>query len=136
MNFVGISGRLTRDPQAKIISVKGEQKTICSFDVANNAPGKRDSAVFVHCTAWEKLAECILKYCKKGSRVLVEGSLIGHKNKDGLAVLSVQCNKIEFLSPKQKDPEEEEKENPEAGPGLSHRSYEEKYRVQLEEKDE
>ena len=132
MNFVGISGRLTRDPQAKTILVKGEQKTVCSFDVANNAPGKKDNAVFVHCTAWEKLAECILEYCKKGSRVLVEGSLVERRNKDGLAVLSVQCNRIEFLSPKQKNPEEE---NPEAGPGFSYQSYEEKYKDQLEEKD-
>lgn len=74
-NVVIISGRLTRDPEAR-----GGGK-VAAFSIASNRYFKRDDAetteevVFVDVTAFGFEAEAVLSRLMKGAPVLVEGRL-------------------------------------------------------------
>ena len=69
-NVVVLQGRLTRDPEVKQTQ---SGKAVCSFSLAVGS-GK-DQTSFFDITAWEKKAEFAGQYLKKGSAVLVTGSL-------------------------------------------------------------
>lgn len=72
INQVTLMGRLTRDPEQRTTSTG---KTIASFTLAVDRGGQDDGADFFDVTAWEKLAELVVKYLGKGRRVLVQGRL-------------------------------------------------------------
>ena len=66
-----ITGRLGADPEKKTTS---SGKDFVSLRVASS--NRRDGATWVRCTVWrEKLAEFVIKNCRKGARVAVAGSL-------------------------------------------------------------
>jgi len=64
-------GRLARDPELKYTN---GGKQLCTFSVAQN-DRKDQPANFFDCVAWEKTAELINQYLKKGSQILIEGSI-------------------------------------------------------------
>ena len=68
MNLCVHSGRLTRDPELRRT---GEGKAVTSFSLAVARPGAKDKTDFLDFVAWEKTAEFIAKYFKKGSVVEV-----------------------------------------------------------------
>lgn len=70
MNNVAISGNLCADPELR--ATQGG-KQVASFTVAINE-GK-DKTEFVRCVAWEKTAELINQYCKKGDRMALTGRM-------------------------------------------------------------
>ena len=72
MNNVILMGRLTRDPELKY-SQAG--KAYCRFAIAVNRDFNKDEADFINCTAWEKTAESIAEFFKKGNRILIHGRL-------------------------------------------------------------
>lgn len=72
INQVILMGRLTRDPEQRTTTTG---KTIASFGLAVDRGGQDDGADFFDVTAWEKLAELVVKYLGKGRRVLVQGRL-------------------------------------------------------------
>lgn len=76
MNQVGLVGRLTKDPNLRVIS---DTKQSATFILAVNRNFKNQQgkveADFVLCIAWGKLAERIEKYCGKGSLIGVSGRL-------------------------------------------------------------
>ena len=73
INLVIFTGRLTRDIDLRKTSTG---KSCVNFNVACDR-GKdkdgNDKADFINCVAWEKTAETLAKYAKKGSRVAVQG---------------------------------------------------------------
>jgi single-strand DNA-binding protein len=69
LNIVAITGRFTRDPEIKKIN----EKSLANFSLAVSK-GKEEVSYF-DCTAWEKTAELIQKYCKKGKQVNITGEL-------------------------------------------------------------
>ena len=74
-NQVSLLGRLTADPEVKTV---GEHKVLNFRIAVNKRTSKTDghpTANFFNCTAWDKLAEVIEKYFKKGDRIGVRGSL-------------------------------------------------------------
>lgn len=76
MNYVHISGRLTKAPEIRV-SVNGKKSA--SFTVAvdrpfKNAEGNRE-ADFFPVVFWGNIADTLEKYLTKGSRVLVTGRL-------------------------------------------------------------
>jgi single-strand DNA-binding protein len=77
LNRVTIEGRLTRDPETKVVP---SGKRVCTFAVAVNFSVKVNDvwenrlSGFFDCTAWEQAAEAAAAF-KKGSPVYVEGSL-------------------------------------------------------------
>lgn len=76
MNQVEILGNLTRDP---IIRATSTGKTMARFSVAVNrtyrtTAGEEKTLVdFINIVAWERMAESVGNYLKKGSRVFVMG---------------------------------------------------------------
>lgn len=68
-----IMGRLTRDPELRYTS---SQKAVVSFTVAvNHGYGEAQTVDFINCVAWNKTAEFVCKYFKKGSMIIVDGRI-------------------------------------------------------------
>lgn len=96
MNNVQLLGRLTKDVELRV-----SQKTKKNFAYFTLAVKNGEEAIFIDCVAFDKLAETIEKYVKKGNRLLVEGSLnvSSYTDKDGNNKKStnVFVNKITFI---------------------------------------
>lgn len=69
-----LCGRLTADVELKQTT---SGISVCSFSLAiTRAANKEEKETdFIDCTAWRQTAEFISKYFKKGSSLLIEGSL-------------------------------------------------------------
>ena len=96
LNSCHFIGRLTKDPV--LITTKTGKK-MCQFVLA--VKGFGDQAYFFKMIAWEKLAETIGMYCKKGKKICVQGRLQQSKymDKEGNPRESIQCNltSMQFL---------------------------------------
>lgn len=81
MNKVILLGNLTRDPEVRNTQ---SGKAYARLGIAVNRPFSKDKDAvdFFNLMAWDKTAEFIGKYFKKGSRLLVEGRLQTSKYKD------------------------------------------------------
>lgn len=96
-NIIVISGRLTRDPELKYTK---ESKSVCSFSIACNDSDEKVN--FFDCQAWEKLAEIVNQYCKKGKKILVNGRINQQRWEDSEGkprqknIINVQ--QLEFMS--------------------------------------
>lgn len=76
MNKAILIGRITANPELRTTQ-SGNQNTTFSLAV-NRTYTKEDGtreADFINCTAWNKTAENIVKYCSKGSQIAVEGRI-------------------------------------------------------------
>lgn len=79
MNLFAFAGNLTRDPEMRTTQ---SGKKVASLTVALNN-GRH--TVFMDCIAWEKAAEILCEFCKKGERLSGSGSLITRSwEKDGI----------------------------------------------------
>lgn len=94
MNQVMLSGRLTRDPELRQ-TMSG--KKVCSFTIA--VQDTKERADFINCSAWEKTADVVTQYFKKGDPIIVFGKMTVSKwEKDGKTQTSVEVTvrQIEF----------------------------------------
>lgn len=88
-------GRLTRDPEIRY--TQGENSmAVARFTLAVDRRFKRDNqptADFISCICFRKTAEFVEKYCKKGTKLAVEGSWQtgSYTNKDGNKVYTNDC---------------------------------------------
>lgn len=102
MNRVILIGRLTKDPE---IRTSGNY-TIASFSLAVDRKYKREGeaeADFFNCTAFNKTAEFVEKYCKKGTKMVVEGRIQNDNyEKDGVKHYGVKImvDSLEFAESK------------------------------------
>ena len=89
LNFIIVSGRLTRDPDIRMTQ-KGS--TVCSFSIANNRsymdPSTnewKEEVSYISATAFGSLADRLKEKIKKGTPVIVEGRLVMNEftGKDG-----------------------------------------------------
>ena len=71
MNNVSIIGRLGNDPEMKYFE-SGKAKTKINVAVKGI---KKDEVIWVEVQAWDKLAELIGEYFKKGSQIGINGRL-------------------------------------------------------------
>ena len=100
MNLVILTGNLVRDPE-KTYTNSG--MAVTRFTIAVNRITRKeggDDADFPRITAFDKQAELVDKYLRKGSKVGVEGRLqTGKYEKDGKTVYTtdVIANRVEFL---------------------------------------
>lgn len=103
MNKVFLIGNLTRDPE---LTETQSGVSVCRFSLAVNrnytgADGERQ-ADFFNCTAWRGLAETVAKYCKKGKKLAVVGTLQvrSYEDNEGVkrTVTDVVAQEVEFLS--------------------------------------
>ena len=104
MNKVIILGRLTANPEIRYTQAG---KAVASLTIAVNRGFGSDSADFINCVAWEKLAEIIGNNLSKGSQVLVEGRIQNrsYENNQGEKrfITEVVLNNIEFVGSKKKN---------------------------------
>ena len=79
MNRVFLSGHITRAPELKL-TPSGVK--VANWGLATNerwldaqTGEQRESVTFIECHAWNRTAEGIFEYFKKGDPILIEGSL-------------------------------------------------------------
>jgi single-strand DNA-binding protein len=115
LNKIFLLGRLGKDPESKKIGDKQTHMITLPLAVQKtkkDADGNYETT-WVTCKAFDKTADLIAKYCKKGSQVLVEGELNINKWKNQTGEFAyfteVLIGKITFLS---KSNTEEKKEEP------------------------
>lgn len=95
MNKVILIGRLTRDPEIRY--TQGENSmAVARFTLAVDRRFKRDNQPttdFISCICFRKTAEFVEKYCKKGTKLAVDGSWQtgSYTNKDGNKVYTNDC---------------------------------------------
>jgi single-strand DNA-binding protein len=97
MNQVFLIGRLTKDPELKY-SQSG--KAFCRFSLAVTKEFNRNETDFFDCVAWNKTAEIMAEYLKKGKKIVIQGRLeTGNYEKDGknIKTYSIIIDKFEFL---------------------------------------
>ena len=105
MNSVHVMGRIVRDLEPKYLQTG---TCLLNFSIAVDRPKKKGEAKaesdFISCIAWNKSAEIIGNYFKKGDRILIEGRIQtgSYENKDGKKVYTtdVVVEKFEFVEPK------------------------------------
>lgn len=112
MNNIVLIGRITKDPELKYTN-NGKGNTRFTLAVQRN----KDETDFINCVAWEKTAENIAEYFKKGSQIAVQGAIrTGSYEKDGRTVYTtdVWVYKFDFIGNNQnvkKNNENEDNEN-------------------------
>ena len=95
MNVVILMGRMTRDPELKFTS---GGKVFANFSLA--VQKKKDEVEYIDCTVWEKTAETIAEYFRKGNRILVQGRLSVNsyeQNGEKRRKMNVVVNSFEFV---------------------------------------
>ena len=101
-NLTILIGRITADPELKHTE---SGKAVTSFQLAVN--GFKDDVSFIPVTAWNKTAELICQYVKKGNRIAIEGRINqrSYEHKDGgkRSIVEVVANQVQFLESKKQD---------------------------------
>lgn len=108
MNKVILMGRLTRDPELKST---GSNVPLCTFAIAIDRryqkPGEEKQTDFINCVAWRQTGETISKYFRKGSKILVVGSIQTRKydDKEGrkMTATDVVVDDFEFVESKRSE---------------------------------
>ena len=106
MNRCFLSGHLTRSPELRL-TPDGTAK-VANFGLAVNerfsdreTGEQRETVHFFECSAWNRTAELAFEYLKKGSPVLIEGSLRFESwESDGQSRsrVTVRVQRFEFMS--------------------------------------
>lgn len=103
MNKLFLCGRLTRDPEVRTTT---NNMTVAAFSIAVDRRFKRDGepeADFFNCTAFGKTAEIVEKYCKKATKLIIEGRIQNDNyEKDGVKHYGVKImvDSLEFAESK------------------------------------
>jgi single-strand DNA-binding protein len=95
MNQAFLIGNLGRDPESKQTS---NGKTVVNFSLATRE--RIDKTTWHNITAFDKTADIIMQYCKKGSKICVQGRISNRQyEQDGVNKVwsEVVANQIELL---------------------------------------
>ncbi len=109
MNKVFLIGNFTRDPE---LTETNSGVSVCRFSIAVNrsytTEGERQTDFF-NCTAWRGVAENVARFCKKGNKAAITGSLQirNWEDNDGNKHQGVDVivQEVEFLTPKREEDE-------------------------------
>lgn len=105
MNQVILIGRLTKDPELRETS---NGKPVASFTLAVDKFG--EGADFINCVVWNKQAENLAKYQKKGGQIGITGRLQTRDYDDEKGnkryVTEVVADSIEYLGTKKESSQE------------------------------
>ena len=99
MNKVFISGYLTKDPELRH-TPNGTPLT--NFVIGVNRPPNKDgsrTSDFINIVAWNKTAEIVVQYLRKGSYIIVAGKLQSHtyeKDDERRTVWEVIADEVDF----------------------------------------
>lgn len=77
MNSVILMGRLVKDLELKKSGVANRtySNNSIAVDRGKDKDGNKKESIFVNFNVWERNAEYLVNYAKKGSRVIIEGRL-------------------------------------------------------------
>lgn len=104
MNSVQLTGRLTKDPEAKQTQTG---LSVCSFTLAVDRHVSKNAQVqqtadFIQCVAWRQSADYLTGYGKKGDMVELEGKIQtrNYDDRDGkkVYVTEVVANNLSLIS--------------------------------------
>lgn len=110
LNKVLYIGRISNELSLRTTS---NGKEYIFFDLAiNDSFGDNKNTNFINCIAWNKRAENLEKYQKKGNLILVEGKTESYKNKDGLTQTRCVALDIKFLEKKENNNHTEDISDP------------------------
>lgn len=102
MQNVTLIGNLTRDVTL-FETTNGTTKATCS--IAVNRPRSNGEVDLFNIVAWQRTAENLAKYCKKGNKVALRGYFINrsYETKDGTKRNAFEfiVDEVEFLSRKE-----------------------------------
>lgn len=114
MNKVTLIGRISNELEIRATSTG---KSICEFRLAINRPANKDGeriADFINCRVWNKLAENLERYQKKGNLIAVSGRIQvdAYQDKEGKNRYNtyVLVEELEYLERKKEDKQEENNE--------------------------
>lgn len=116
MNRVCLIGRLAADPQLRYTQ---SGTAVASFTLAvnrkfSNQNGEHE-ADFVNCVAWQRTAEFVANYFKKGQQMALEGRLQvrSYDGNDGQRrwVTEVVADQVEFVGSKQEGGQQSQPNN-------------------------
>lgn len=107
MNKVILVGRITKDPELKTVQ---SGSAVVNFTVAINRPTtsngadqNQSNADYINCVIWNKQAENLAKYVKKGQLIGVEGRIQTRtydSNGTTRYITEVLCDNVQFLDTK------------------------------------
>ena len=108
MNKSILIGRITKDPELRTTP---NNRSVCQFTIAvnrtyTNEEGKRE-ADFINCVVWDKQAENLAMYQKKGNQIAIDGRIQTRNYDDNsgkkVYVTEVLVNNISYLDTKKDD---------------------------------
>lgn len=114
INTVVLAGNVVSDPEARSTSTG---KSIATIRLAINNPLNDKDTVYIDVDAWEKQAEFVTNYVKKGSAVAVTGRLkqdTWEKNGEKRSKILVVAERVSFIGSKRKDEAQGEEDAPQA----------------------
>lgn len=101
MNTINLTGNICNDLELKSTQ---SGKSVLTFNLAVKRPFTKDTTDFIPLVAWEKNAEYLSRYGKKGSRVAVSGKLTTRKYQDNngnnRTAFEVVCDSVEIMDSK------------------------------------
>lgn len=102
MNVAVIIGNLVGDPEVKHTA---SGVIVANFTIAHNRVVKGEKKPsFFNCTAFNKTAEVLEKYCKKGHKIGINAEIVQEtwENAEGekRSKIVLNVNRLEMLTPK------------------------------------
>lgn len=106
MNVVTVLGRTTADVELRKTN---SNKSVASFTLAVRRNHSKDNTDFLDCIAWDKTAETISRYVRKGSMIAVQGRLTTRnwedKNGSKHKAVEIVADEVSFCGDKKNDAE-------------------------------
>lgn len=99
LNHIDLAGRLVSDP---VLRYTQSNKPVVSFRIACDrdfGPREEHQTDFINCVAWEKTAEFVSRYFKKGEGIILSGRLQirTYETEDGKqSVAEVKADRVYF----------------------------------------
>lgn len=128
LNKVQLIGRLGQHPEIKTTP---SGKSVLSISMATTETWKdkngekKTSTEWHRIVLWEKSAEIIAKYCKKGSLIFIEGTLRTREwESDGVKkyVTEILVKEFQFLDSVKKDDQQTQQKSKATQPGQNQKS--------------
>ena len=128
MNKVILVGRITKDPELKTVQ---SGSAVVNFTVAinrpttsNNGDQNQSNADYINCVIWNKQAENLAKYVKKGQLIGVEGRIQTRTydaNGTTRYITEVLCDNVQFLDTKKDNGSSQEQSDDEQNDDFAHK---------------
>jgi single-strand DNA-binding protein len=102
MNNVQLIGRLGKEPEARTTG-GGTSVVNVSLAVSKRIKNGEDQTTWVRLVFWDKLAQVVLQYCRKGSQIAIVGELQARDYlKDGVSrtITEVRVHGLDLLGGK------------------------------------